>query len=291
MRFGSQSEVGKTESILLKQPKEAFINQENLKVHWKELNYTGCQDFEKALKEYEKFESLLKKYIPEFYYLPPNKETTPDSIYVHDPVVITELGVILCNMGKRQREGEPLAAGDFLSNIGIPILGTISGEGKLEGGDLVWIEKRTLAVGLGYRTNEEGIRQLHELITGLIDELVVVPLPYWNGPADVLHLMSFISPIDLDLALVYSRLMPVSFREWLLAKGMKLLEVPDNEFETMACNVLTLAPRKCVMLKGNPQTKKVLEDEGVEVMEYKGEEISFKGQGGPTCLTRPLFRQ
>jgi arginine deiminase len=145
-------------------------------------------------------------------------------------------------------------------------------------------------VGKGYRTNAEGIRQLRELTKDFIKELVVVPLPHWNGPEDVLHLMSFISPVDQNHALVYSRLMPVPFREWLLEKGKTLIEVPDVEYETMACNVLAVAPGICVMIAGNPRTKQLLVESGMDVWEYSGDEISRKGAGGPTCLTRPLHR-
>lgn len=280
----------KIESILLKHPKDAYISQKNINAQWKDLNYINCLDYKKAIKEYEHFVKLLKSHIPEIYYLPQDDKTGLDSIYVHDPVIITELGAILCNMGKKQRQDEPSAAGEFLTELGIPVLGEISGEGVSEGGDAVWLDERTLVVGRGYRTNDEGIRQLKQLTTGLIDEMIVVPLPHWDGSQGVMHLMSLISPVDHDLALVYSRLLPIPFREWLLDREIKLLEVPDAEFETLACNVLTIAPRKCIMLSGNPLTKKMLEDAGVEVLEYRGEEISLKGQGGPTCLTRPILR-
>jgi N-dimethylarginine dimethylaminohydrolase len=194
-------------------------------------------------------------------------------------------------MGKEQRRREPAAIGEYLPQIGVPILGRISGDGTLEGGDVVWVDERTLAVGRGYRTNDEGIRQLRELTADIVDEIVVVPLPHWNGPTDVLHLMSFLSPIDHDLALVYSRLMPVPFREWLLTRGVRLVEVPDTEYDTMACNVLAVAPRQCIMLEGNPRTRKLLEAEGVEVRVFGGAEICAKGAGGPTCLTRPILRE
>jgi len=194
-------------------------------------------------------------------------------------------------MGKEKRRAEPHAAGEFLPKLGIPILGSITGEGRVEGGDVVWIDERTLAVGLGYRTNEEGIRQLKELTGDFVDEFIVVPLPHWKGPADVLHLMSLISPVDHNLAVVYSRLLPVPFREWLTRRGIQLLEVPDYEFETMACNILAVSPRKCVMISGSPQTKQMLEDRGIVVWEYRGEEISKKGAGGPTCLTMSLLRE
>ena len=248
-------------------------------------------DYDKAQEEYDNFVEYLKKSISEIYYLPQNDKTGLDSIYVHDPVIITNKGAILCNMGKEKRCAEPSAAGEFLLELGIPILGSITGEGTLEGGDVVWIDERTLAVGLGYRTNEEGIRQLKEFSKDIVDEFIVVPLPHWKGPSDVLHLMSLISPVDHDLAVVYSRLLPVPFREWLLRRGIQLLDVPDSEFETMACNILAASPRKCIMISGNPQTKQMLEDKGIEIWEYRGEDISKKGAGGPTCLTRPLLRE
>jgi N-dimethylarginine dimethylaminohydrolase len=169
------------------------------------------------------------------------------------------------------------------------VRGAIAGEGRLEGGDLVWFDERCLAVGRGYRTNDEGIRQL-KAILGPAVEVVVVPLPHYRGPADVFHLMSILSPIDRDLALVYSPLMPVPFREWLIARGIGLVEVPDAEFDSMGCNVLAIQPRHCLMLEGNPETRRRLEAAGARVETFPGEEISVKGQGGPTCLTRPLER-
>jgi arginine deiminase len=291
MEYGGHSEVGAIQKIVLKHPKEAFISNDAISKQWQELNYKGIPDLDKAIEEYENFVKLLQQHIPELYFLPTDKRTGLDSLYVHDPVIMSDQGAILCNMDKEQRRGEPAAMGDFFQQHGIPILGTISGEGRIEGGDVVWLAQRTIAVGRGYRTNDEGIRQLKNLLNGLADEFIVVPLPHWEGPGDVLHLMSFISPIDYDLALVYSRLMPVPFREWLLARRMKLIEVPDEEYPTMACNVLAVAPRKCIMLKGNPRTKKLLESEDVAVWEYEGEEISRKGEGGPTCLTRPILRE
>jgi arginine deiminase len=291
MKYGSQSEVGKIRSILLKHPKDAFISQANIDAQWQELNYSGCPDYVKARTEYEEFVDLLRAEIHDVHYLPQNSGTGLDSIYVHDPVIITRAGAILCNMGKETRRGEPEAVGAFLSELGVPILGSITGEGRLEGGDVVWLDERTLAVGQGYRTNAEGIHQLKDLTANLVDEFVVAPLVHWNGPEYCLHLMSYISPVDHDLAVVYSRLMPVRFRNWLLKRGMRLLEVPDSEHGSMACNVLAIAPRKCIILSGNPQTRQMLEDHGVEVHEFVGDEVCRKGAGGPTCLTRPLLRE
>jgi len=194
-------------------------------------------------------------------------------------------------MGKAQRTCEPVAMESALREAGCEILGRIEPPGRLEGGDVAWLDERTIAVGHGYRTNAEGIAQLRSLLGDSIDDSVVVPLPHWRGVNDVFHLMSILSPVDRDLAVVYSPLMPVPFRERLIERGMTLLEVPDEEFESMGANVLALAPRRCVMVKGNPITRARLEAAGATVHEYAGKEISLKGGGGPTCLTRPLSRQ
>jgi N-dimethylarginine dimethylaminohydrolase len=290
MEFGIKDEVGRIKSVLLKHPRDAFKSSQQIKEQWKDLNYLDTPDLKEALKEYEAFTALLENSIAEFHYLPQHKDTGLDSLYVHDPVVITQQGAVLCSMGKSQRRGEPKSAGEFISYLGIPILGSIEGDGRLEGGDIVFLDENTIAVGKGERTNKEGIQQLHALIKDFIPEVVIVPLPHWKGPGDVLHLMSLISPVDKDKAVVYLKLLPAPFHEWLLDRGMKLIEVPDEEFDTMACNVLAVAPGRCIMLSGNPLTKGKLESSGVEVREYKGREISIKGAGGPTCLTRPLLR-
>lgn len=291
MKLGSQSEVTAIRSILLKHPRDAWKNQANVDAQYQALNYFGRPDYDKAVAEYDEFVELLSIDTEEIYLLPPDDDTGLDSIYTHDPVVITQAGAILCNMGKEARKAEPGAVGSFLESIGVPILGAISGEGRLEGGDVVWLDERTLAVGEGYRTNAEGIRQLESLTREFVEEFIVVPLPHWDGPGDVLHLMSMLSPVSLDCAVVYSRMMPVTFRQRLLDRGMKLVEVPDEEYDSMACNVLATAPGHCLMLSGNPQTFKNLSEAGIHVTEYNGSEISRKGAGGPTCLTRPLLRQ
>ncbi len=290
MEIGNQSEYGKIESLLLKHPKHALISQENIDDQWSELGYSSAPVFNEALEEYEYFITLLKSEIKDIMFLPQNDNTGIDSVYVRDSSIVTPHGMILCNMGKAERRGEASAVEEYSKKEDIPILGSITGDGHIEGGDLIWFDKKTLAIGRGYRTNDEGIRQLTELTADFVDKVITVHLPHWEGPDDVFHLMSIISPIDTNLALVYSRLMPVPFRELLVERGMRLLDVPDSEFETMACNVLAIAPRKCIMLEGNNQTKQMLEDEGVEVLTYKGNEISRKGAGGPTCLTRPLLR-
>ena len=156
---------------------------------------------------------------------------------------------------------------------------------------MAWLDQHTLAVGRSYRTNTEGIRQLKALLSPLGVQVLVAELPHFRGPSDVFHLMSILSPLDKDLALVYSPLMPISFREALLERGFRLVEVPEQEFDSLGCNVLAVGPRVCIMAEGNAKTEKALKEAGCRVHTYKGTEISLKGGGGPTCLTRPLQRR
>ena len=193
-------------------------------------------------------------------------------------------------MGKYARINEPRSQKNTFIENKVPILGTIEAPGTLEGGDIVWLDETTLAVGHTYRTNVEGIRQLRAILEPHGVKVIVAELPHYKGKQDVFHLMSILSPVDKDLAVVYSPLMPIHFRNELIKRGFEFIEVPDEEFESMACNVLAIAPRNCVVVAGNPITKGKLEDAGCSVSTYKGEEISIKGGGGPTCLTRPLLR-
>ena len=282
--------VDPIKKILLKNPKSAFINQKTINEQYLKLNYLEAPNFNKAILDYENFVSLLKSFDIELHYLPEDKSTSLDSIYTHDPCVISNNGVIICNMGKKSRLPESNNIEKFFNSIQIPILGKIKTPGILEGGDVVWIDNKTIAVGEGYRTNREGIEQLRYLLSDQVETVISVPMPHWNGPQDCLHLMSNLSPIDHNLYLVYSRLLPVSFRKYLLDENIELIDVPDEEYESMGCNVLAVAPRKVIMISGNSKTKQLLEKNNVEVYTYDGTEISIKGAGGPTCLTRPFLR-
>jgi N-dimethylarginine dimethylaminohydrolase len=280
--------------VLVKPPAAAFVDDATIAAQWRTLGFTAPPNLERAEAEHSRLVEILKDAGATVVALPRDDDTTLDSIYTRDASVVCEAGVILCNMGKRARASEPASQARWYAAHdgppGLPIVGTIEEPGRLEGGDVVWLDSRTIAVGRGYRTNAEGIRQLRLLLANSIDELIEVPLPHWRGPGDVLHLMSLISPVDHDLAVVYSPLLPVPFRERLVNRGMTLIEVPEEEFDTMGTNVLALGPRRCVMLSGNPCTRDALRRQGAHVVEYDGHEISVKGAGGPTCLTRPLTR-
>ena len=290
MKYGCQSMVKKIEAVLLKRPSEAFISQENLNNNYEKFRYFGCPDYEKALVEYEAFEKIIKDNIENVYYLPQDDRTGLDSIYTHDPLKVTENGAIYFPMGKELRSKEFLATEEYLKGIGIPTLGYITSPGKMEGGDVVWLDERTVAIGRGYRTNDEGIRQFKELVKDFVDEIIVVPMPHGDGVDACLHLMSIISMVADDLAVVYSKYMPVPFRELLISRGIKLIEVNDKEYDYLGSNVLALAPRVCVLIDRNPEIKQKLIDEGCTVYTYEGHEMSYKGTGGPTCLTSPLAR-
>lgn len=290
MSDNTLAEFGRLTRVLVKHPREGFINEDVIAAQWQPLGFAAPPMLQRAVDEYEALLDTLRATGAQIDFLPSNERTTLDSIYTRDASIVTPRGVILCRMGKRLRAGEPAAQRAALRSLGVPIVGEITEPGCLEGGDVLWLDNRTIAVGRGYRTNAAGILQLRALLGDSIDDLIVAPLPHWHGPGDVLHLMSLVSPVDRGLAVVYSRLLPVPFLEELIQRGQRLIDVPDEEFPTMGTNVLALGPRECVMLAGNPKTRAALEREGAHVTEFVGIEISAKGAGGPTCLTRPLAR-
>lgn len=276
--------------VILKHPKDAFINQAHIDSQWKRYNHESVIDYEEALAEFEQFEAILKKHVDQIDYLTQSDQVGLDSIYTHDPVKFTPHGAVILNSGKKLRQPESNVYKEFLKEKNIPIVGELSGDAICDGGDIVWIDDSTIAVGRGFRTNDSAIEQLREITKPFVNEFIVVQLPYDRGPEECLHLMSFISIVDKDLAVVYSPLMPVCFRQMLIERGFELIEVSAEEYESLGGNVLALAPRICILPKGNEEVKNHLENAGATVYEYKGDEITYKGTGGPTCLTSPVVR-
>lgn len=287
----TQSEFGRLTDVYLRKPHDSFISQEKINREWKALNYLSAPDYSESIKEYIAFEHILQKENIRIHYFEKRDGITMDAIYCRDATITTDHGVILCHMGKLARQSEPQQCAITFKDEGIKILGSITGEGRIEGGDVAWLDTKTLLIGHGYRTNDEGFRQLTAILSPFDIDTIQVDLAHYKGDQDVFHLMSIFSPVDQDLAVVYPPLMTVRFRQFLIKRGIQLIEVPDTEFESMGCNVLAIAPRKCIMLSGNPVTKSRLAEAGCEVIEYHGEHISVKGGGGPTCLTRPLRRE
>ncbi len=289
--FTSHSEYLPLEQVLIMPVSEAFRDKTKIGAEWEELNYLKAPDLKPALEEYRDFISLLQEKGAEVFSFTKRESLTLDALYCRDASIVTDHGVVLCRMGKRQRRAEPAVQEKVYKDLGIPILGKIQAPGTLEGGDVAWLDRDTLAVGYSYRTNSEGIEQLIGMLRPLGIEVIEVQLPHFRGPSDVFHLMSILSPLDRDLAAVYSPLMPIAFRNTLLERGYQLVEVPEAEFDSLGCNILATGPRQCVMAEGNPITEAALRKAGCTVSTYPGLEISVKGGGGPTCLTRPLRRR
>ena len=277
--------VGPLKRVLVRRPVEAFGDADP--EHW---HYTAKPDLAGARDEHDALIATLRHSGCEVLFHEAPLPDHADAIFTHDPVIVTDSGAIVLGMGKAQRRGEEAAIAATLESLGVPILATLEGEATAEGGDLLWLDHDTLAVGRGYRTNAEGLRQLTAALRPLGAKTVEVQLPHAGGPAACLHLMSLISMIDHDLAVVYLPLIPVPFVELLQDRGIELVEVPSGEYPTMGPNVLALAPRRCLMLEGNPRTKARLEAAGCEVLTYRGDELSLKAEGGATCLTRPILR-
>jgi dimethylargininase len=282
--YGCQSMVARLRRVLVRTPDEAFGSADPEQWH-----YASQPSLTIARNEHRALVNLLDNAGVEIIYQDEPFGNLADAIYVHDPAIVADQGAILLRMGKALRRREPDLMGPCLEAAGVPIHYRLHGEALAEGGDLLWLDQSMLAVGLGYRTNLEGLRQLQEALPKV--EIVPVHLPHYLGPEACLHLMSTISIVDHDLAVIYKPLTSVPFIQELERRGFRFVEVPEQEFPTMGPNVLAVAPGQCIMLAGNPNTQRRLEAAGCVVTTYKGDEISLKAEGGPTCLTRPVWRQ
>jgi len=284
--YGAQSMIGPLRKVLIKRPEAAFAVDDPARWH-----YTARPDLKIAQQEHDALAATLRQAGVDVIYHDEPQPDHADAIFVFDPALVTDRGAIMLRMGKPLRRGEEAAMARCFKASGVPIYYNLHGPARAEGGDLLWVDENTLAVGQGFRTNAAGLEQLQEILAGLAVKTMPVPLPYYGGPEACLHLLSLISLVDERLAVAYLRLLPVPFWQYLQDRGFRFIAVPDQEFETMGSNVLALAPGQCLMLEGNPITRRRLEAAGCQVLTYKGEEISLKAEGGPTCLTRPILRR
>ena len=273
--------TGRLERVLVRPP----VPEDGAR--WREYGWRSAPDHAAAAAEHEAFRGVLEDAGAEVI-VSSHDPGNPDAIYVYDPVLVGGEGAVLLRPGKEGRRGEPGAIADALVAADVPIAAELVSPVVAEGGDTVWLDAETLLVGIGYRTNPAAVGALESAFPGV--QVLTFDLPHWNGRGEVMHLMSFISPLDRDLALVYPRIAPVRLLELLAERGIEVVEVPDEEFATQGSNVLALGPRQALALDGSPETRRRMERAGVDVVVYRGEEISLKGDGGPTCLTRPLVR-
>jgi len=283
--FGGHSMVAPLKRVLVQHPARSTSPADADR-----FNYPHPPNDALALAEHEAFTAILAAAGIEVIVRPAAPDGLLDAIFVYDSSFITDDGAILTRPGKAVRRPEVAIARQAYEELGIPIIGEISEPGMLEGGDMCWLDRNVLAVGEGYRTNAAGIDQLQVILQPLGVDVYRVPLPHWHGEQECLHLLSLLSPVDDQVAVVHLPLMVTPFVQLLRASGWTLIEIPEEEFATQGTNVLTLEPGKVLMLKDNPVTKARLETHGIEVLTYTGDEISHNRAGGPTCLTRPILR-
>ena len=257
---------------------------------WRSFGYSRPVDQRQAEEEHAALVELLNGQGVNVVVEPEDPEGSLDAIFGYDPSIMTDAGAVLLRPGKPLREAEVALHEATYARLGIPIVGRIEAPGTVEGGDTLWLDERVLAVGRSYRTNTEGIGQLAAILARQDVEVMPVTLPHWQGPDACLHLMSLVSPVSSDIAVVYPPLLSVTFYAELQARRWRFVEVSDQEFVSLGCNVLALNPATCVMIDGNPSTRAGLEALGLTVLTYRGDEISHNREGGPTCLTRPILR-
>lgn len=281
-RFGAQSMSAPLLEVLIKRPGASFGAAFDDPAH----GFLHPVDLEVAQREHDAFAATLAGLVPTVHVL--DRETdSPDLVYTFDPLLVTDRGAIALRSGKPNRAEEPAVLEGWTTAAWIPTVGRIEAPGTVEGGDTLWLRPDLFCIGRTLRTNDAGARQLAELVGG---DVRIFDVPYWHGPGELIHLMSVISPIADDLAVVFLPLLPVGLWNVLGELGIRLIEVPEEEFPTLGCNVLAVRPGVVILAEGNPQTAAALAAAGCDVHTYPATEIGINGSGGPTCMTRPILR-
>ncbi len=212
--------------------------------------------------------------------------TSPNLVFVADLLFMTPEGAILARPASTVRAGEEAEVQAALGRLRIPVLGAVYGNGVFEGADALWLDRRTVLLATGLRTDDEGGRQVARLLVGLGATVIRVAL----NPG-TMHLMGVVRLLDRDLAVVRGALVPDRVVRILRARGVRVLEAEDERElrHGQALNVVPLAPRRVVMPAGQPVTRGLLEAAGVDVVEVEISELA-KAAGGIACMTGVLHR-
>lgn len=280
MRYGSQSMIDPLKVVLVRRPDASFAVEDPER--W---GYPAQPNLSIAQQEHDRFVGILMDAGVKVLYHEEVLVDRADAIFLRDPAMIISDGAVIFQMAKKLRRGEEDGIRRCLEKLDIPILHQFSGDVFIDGGDLVWIDKHTLAVGQGPRTGKAGLDQLEKVLSR--HGIRLLPVPFTNA----LHLASVFCIVHQNIAVVMPHYLPESFSEFLEERGFHLITLPKEEDDSLGISILTLSPGKCLMLAGNPVTMRRLKSAGCEVMTYQGDEISLKGGGGPLCLTQPLLRE
>lgn len=287
-QYGCQSMANTMTQVLMRRPGASLLAADPDKWH-----YNSLFDAQQALAQYDAFASLIEASGAQIHWLPDDNDGLADAMFTRDASLITRFGAIPLRMGKPLRTAEPALHRRFFEAQGIPVLGQLEGEAKVEGGDTIWLDEHTLLVGLGFRSNREGVRQLNALLNPHGIEVLGFDMPYWGGEAACLHLMSVISPLTETKYLVHPPLIPAALWQLLKDVGIQMVVAPEDEFTAsfgLNLNVLPTSPDHCIMIDGFPKTRAAMEASGTRVSVFAGDALCMACEGGPTCLTNPLVR-
>ncbi len=286
--FGANAMNAPLRNVIMRKPDQVMKHADPEQWH-----YGPTFNPEKAARQYKVFANLIEQSGAQIHWLPDVADGFSDSIFTRDPSIVTSAGAVVFNMGKALRKAEPALHAQVFQSLGVPVIGTIQDPGTVECGDTIWLDEKTLIVGRGIRTNQDGIDQLTAILKPHGISVLSFDLPLWDGEAACLHLMSMISPLADDLYLVHAPLLPVALYQLMKARNIHLIIAPADEFAAsngLSLNVLPTSPRKVIMVDGFPKTKAAMEAAGCMVDTFEAEALCIACEGGPTCLTGPVWR-
>ena len=292
-RWGANSEVGRLRSVLMRRPAaeleairaDAWDESLGALVDPDEGWYWESEtppDLRLVGAQYDGLVAALEEHGVDVHFVEPAPPRFSKAMYLRDPLVTIPGGAVIGRLAPRMRRGEEQSVARAVASLGMPVLRTVTGRGLVEGGSFAKLTPNVAAFGTSIRCNDEGARQLEEVLRPLGIELLVVPLGGFS-----IHLDGAFGMVDVDKALVHAPVLPYDFLERLRELGIEAIWCDPDEL--WAINSLVLAPGRVLMCEGYPRTAERLERRGVEVIAIPYGEIQKNG-GGIHCSTMELVR-
>lgn len=280
--WGVASEVNPLKAVLMRRPGEEIEDFDYKKFRFR----TGIDPI-KFREQHDRLADIYREQGIKVYYVKEQRRDRPNAVFMRDLVFMTPEGAIIARPAMSSRRGEERYAAQALARIGVPILKTVNGSGVFEGANALWVDRKTVILAAGSRTNREGFEQVaRELERIGVENILPMQIPY--GHAHIDGLLNFASH---DTAMIHAPQVPYDVCSYLRKAGIKLLEAPSRTEvrETLGINFVAIKPGLVVQPEGNPRCRELLEGNGVEVITVDLSEI-LKGWGAAHCLTAFLKR-
>ena len=280
--WGVSSEVDTLRAVLMRRPGREVESFDAAAVRFSDEPI----DVELMRQQHDAVADVYRQNGVKVYYVEEQREDRPNAVFCRDLLFMTPEGAILTRPGMAARRGEERYVAKALSDIGVPIIKKVSGDGFFEGANAMWVDRHTCVVSTGSRCNRSGFEQVRTELERMDVAVYHMQQPYSN-----IHIDGIMNPASNEAIMVHASQVPYDIIDMLKKKGFKILEVPSQTElrEHFSCNFVALEPGRVLMPEGSPRAQELLEKNGIQVETINISEI-IKGKGALHCITAFLKR-